>query len=124
MIIGTILKKAVNAKTNRITFKERDVWWCKLGVNVGDEEDGKGSNSSRPVLVLKKFSQKLFVAIPLSTQIKDKDYYHKFEFKGKLQSVILTQIRLLDSKRLYAIMGRVASPDFKIIKDKVLKILS
>jgi len=25
-------------------FKERDIWWISIGVNVGFEEDGKNSN--------------------------------------------------------------------------------
>ena len=117
-------KKVLNSRQKIITFNERDVFWCKLGINVGDEEDGKGENATRPVLIVKKYSKKLLVALPLSTQIKDKPYYHSFDFKGKQQSVILSQIRLLDSKRLYAYMGTVMPADFKIIKEKMLKLLT
>lgn len=51
-------------------FNEGDVWWCRLGANVGHEEDGKGSSFSRPVLTLKKFNQYVFWALPLSTKLK------------------------------------------------------
>jgi mRNA interferase MazF len=32
-------------------FSEGQVWWCRLGANVGDEQDGKGESFLRPVLV-------------------------------------------------------------------------
>lgn len=32
-------------------FNERQVWWCSIGVNVGDEEDGKNALYHRPVLI-------------------------------------------------------------------------
>ncbi len=30
--------------------------WCSIGINVGDEEDGKNELYERPVLVIKKFN--------------------------------------------------------------------
>lgn len=32
-------------KTLPPMFKERDIWWVSVGVNVGFEEDGKTRNS-------------------------------------------------------------------------------
>jgi hypothetical protein len=61
--------------------------------------------------------------LPLSTVIKDKFYYHKFEFKGKQQSVILSQIRLLDGKRLISKIGSIPDPDFEEIKNKTKGII-
>ena len=98
--IWNIQKKNTHQSHGRPMFSEREIWWCSLGVNVGDEQDGKGTSFSRPVLVLKKFNRNIFVGVPLSTQLKDKSYYHRINFKGKEQSVILSQIRLLDAKRL------------------------
>ena len=37
-----IQKKRAQAIKERPMFKEREVWWCTLGVNIGDEQDGKG----------------------------------------------------------------------------------
>ena len=39
-------------------FKEREIWWVNLGVNVGFEQDGKGDNFERPILILKKFGER------------------------------------------------------------------
>lgn len=41
-------------------FKEADVWWVSLGVNIGDEQDGKSSHFSRPVLILRKYNNSFF----------------------------------------------------------------
>lgn len=117
------IKKNLDSSSKKLLFKEREIWWCNLGLNVGDEENGKGEKCTRPVLIIKKFSGKLFVALPLSTAIKDKFYYHKFEFKGKEQSVILSQIRLLDAKRLLSKMGSIPDPDFDKIKEKVKNLI-
>ncbi len=38
-------------------FSEREIWWAAIGHNLGDEEDGKGLDYTRPVLVLRKFNQ-------------------------------------------------------------------
>ncbi len=48
-------------------FKEREIWWVSIGINIGHEEDGKGEQYSRPVLILKKFNKYTFSGIPLST---------------------------------------------------------
>jgi mRNA interferase MazF len=99
-------KKKADALFQRPMFKENEVWWCSLGVNVGDEQDGKGDSFTRPVLVLKKFNRNIFMGIPLSTQLKDNQFYHRILFKGIEQSVLLSQMRLFDAKRFRDKMGR------------------
>jgi len=108
---------------NRPIFKEREIWWCNLGSNVGNEQDGTGKDFDRPVLVYKKFSKKIFLGISLSTRIKEHPYYHEFQFKGQSQSVIVFQIKLMDSKRLLNRMGSVTPADFNDIKKKVINMV-
>jgi mRNA interferase MazF len=118
------IKEVTNNKCNRITFKERDVLWCRLGANIGDEQDGKGNNFTRPVLILKKFNKRIFVGLPFSSKIKEENrFYYKFVFKGQDQSVIISQIRLLDSKRLYHKLGAITEADFEKIKEKTKKLM-
>jgi mRNA interferase MazF len=66
------LKKAINAseESERVYFHEGDIWWARLGVNVGYEIDGKDRDFSRPVIVLKKYNQYSFLALPLTTASK------------------------------------------------------
>ena len=38
-------------------FSEREVWFLKIGVNVGYEQDGNGKEYLRPAIILKKFNE-------------------------------------------------------------------
>lgn len=105
-----------------VYFREREIWWCHLGANIGFEQDGKGESFSRPVLILKKFNKNLFWAVPLSTKLKPSPYYIHFKLPDeKVISAITLQLRIISSKRL---MGRMYSLDEntfmrikKIVKD-------
>ena len=46
------VKKLTHARDDiaEIFFYEREVWWCRLGANVGFEQDGKGEHFQRPIL--------------------------------------------------------------------------
>lgn len=48
------LKKNIHRKRSKFYIKHREIRYAHVGVNVGFEEDGKGSDFKRPVLVLKK----------------------------------------------------------------------
>lgn len=106
------VKTEIQTKQSSATFQKRDIWWCRLGVNVGDEEDGKGANFNRPVLVVRKFNKRIFWGLPLTTQIKENPNYHKINFKNKIQCVMLTQLKLLDNKHLMTHMGKITMEQF------------
>jgi hypothetical protein len=59
-----------NLDSSNIYFKERDIWWCYFGSNIGSEQDGKGDRFLRPVLIFRKFTRNTCWVIPLSTQMK------------------------------------------------------
>ena len=118
-----VLKRRVNARDALPSFKEREVWWCYLGVNVGFEEDGKHVEFSRPVLVLKKFSNNLFLGIPFTTKLKDHPHYHKIVFQQKEESALLMQVRATSSKRLIDKVGRLSGDEFAKIKQAVKDLL-
>ncbi|MFH1145912.1 MAG: hypothetical protein V1707_03050 [bacterium] len=40
-----------------LLFREGEVWWCSIGLNLGHEQDGKNVFFERPVLVVKKFNK-------------------------------------------------------------------
>lgn len=97
--IWNIKKKNIENK-GRLLVKKGDVFWCNLGLNIGTEYDGKNSDFSRPVLIIKKFSNETILILPLTTQIKNKDWYYKLNIKGKKAVAILNQLRVVDVKRL------------------------
>ena len=69
------LKKSLSIKESTIFFHEREIWYCSLGKNIGYEEDGKNELFERPVLVIRKFNNEIFLAIPLTSSKKDNEYY-------------------------------------------------
>jgi len=92
--------------------REREVWMCSIGQNIGFEQHGMGQSFGRPVLVIKKFNNKMFWAAPLSSKQKAFDFYHNFtDPEGRRVAVILAQLRLISVKRfdrnMYTIPQRV-----------------
>lgn len=92
-------------------FGEREVWWCSLGVNIGDEEDGKHHLFERPILVMKKYSKQLLLALPLSTTQKVSHFYHPLAVGDENGVVLLSQARVISSKRLQRRIGRVTQDE-------------
>jgi mRNA interferase MazF len=118
------IKQRLDAKTRIPTFNEREIWWCSIGVNVGHEQNGKGSMHNRPVLILRKFSARLFWGVPLTTQIKQTVHYHPFTFEKRKQCAMLTHVRLYDAQRITHLMGRLNEGEFTEIKRKVMTYLA
>ncbi len=117
------LKKTLNNCNRKVFFKERDIFYAQLGKNVGYEQDGKNSEFSRPVIVLRKFNNNIFLCAPLTTSPKDNKFYFNFIFNKKENGAILSQIRLLDSKRLVNKKGVIDKKDFSALKRKIGKLL-
>lgn len=91
----------IDQRISRFNFHEREIWWCHLGVNIGFEQDGKGEQYARPVLIFKKFSREVCWAIPLTTKEKNNRFHVKiFTNDNKMRWAIISQLRLIDSKRL------------------------
>ena len=79
----TKLKIRIHVSNRIIYFKEREIWWSSLGLNIGYEEDGKNIMFERPVLILKKFNHDFLWALPLTSRHKKGKYYYQFEYQGK-----------------------------------------
>lgn len=104
-------------------FYEKEVWWCSLGKNIGYEEDGKNDDYSRPVVILKIFSREVLWALPLTTRDKVGKYYHQYEYGGKKYSVILSQLRLISSKRLIRKVGYMPETEFSEMKRRIKELI-
>ncbi len=102
------LKKETDLQSKRPFYKEREVWRCILGVNIGFEQDGKGPLSLRPVLIVKGLSRLTCLIVPLTTSMKANRYHFAVgTFSGGPSYAILSQIRFIDDKRLHAKMGMI-----------------
>ena len=94
-------------------LKERDIWWCNFGHNIGDEENGKGDNFMRPVVIIRKYNRNLVLVLPTSTKLKDNQYYYKINYKDSDYSVLLSQAKTIDTKRLKKKIADLPLNDFK-----------
>lgn len=79
-------------------FKEGELWWCYLGMNIGAEIYGKGSGFTRPVLIFKKLDTDLFLGMPLTSKLKDGSWYVPIKYNEKEGRAILIQIHTLDRR--------------------------
>lgn len=114
-----IKQKINNGKLKLLYFKEREIWWLSIGINVGYEEDGKHEDFLRPVLVITKFNRELFLGVPLSTKVKDNRYYINISLKGRTVSAMVSQIRTFSSKRILYKLGELDSEDFMKVVNNV-----
>lgn len=116
-------KSRIQNSTFRPYFKEKEIWWCSIGLNIGHEEDGKGVNFRRPVLVLKKFNHFTFWGIPLSSKPRLDLAYHTFSYDSRQSTALLPQLRLFDSQRLDQRMSILTDYEFDKIKKAVREFL-
>lgn len=117
------VKKKIATRQKTVFFTEREVWWCSLGKNIGHEQDGKNYWFERPVLIIKKFNQSSFLAIPLSSKSRANPYHHQYTFRQIQRSAIFSQVRMLDQKRLLRKIGKMTEKDFQIIRQKIKTML-
>ena len=106
------IKKRLQVLAKCKKFKEREVWWCAIGLNLGTEIFGKGSAFARPVLILKKFNDGQFLGVPLSTKDKTGQYYFNFSLRGQMSTAVLSQVRTFSVYRLFNRMGRINQETF------------
>ena len=108
-------------------FKEREIFYMKMGKNIGFEQNGKGDDFVRPAIILKKFNKDMFYGVPLSSQKKEGMFYYSFEFKkGKKVSVniaLLSQMRLFSATRLLNKIGMISKDDFSELKQKLKELI-
>ena len=115
-------KKIIHLNEFHGFVHEREIWWCSIGVNVGDEEDGKNDSFERPILVLKKFNRNIVLVVPLTTKIKDNKYYFSFMHDNIKFAAILSQVRLVSTKRFNRKIRKMDSFLFLSIKRKIIEV--
>lgn len=118
------LKKRVHNEKIEKFFREGEIWWCHLGINLGFEQDGKGYNFERPVFIFKKFNQDIFLGFPLSSNIKSSKFYFDFNLNNIQYCVILSQLKLFDRRRLIRKIDVVSLEISEQISQKFQELIS
>jgi len=60
-----------NRKSTKVYPKEREVWVCSVGINIGFEQNGNNKSFERPVLVFKKFNNRMVLGHASNIQTKE-----------------------------------------------------
>lgn len=116
-------KKEIDKRVERLYFRDGEVWWVNFGLNIGYALNGKGEDFWRPVVVLKKYNEYSFIALPLSTTSKRNKYLISAgEIDGKQAVAVLSQIRNIDSKRLVNKIAHLERETLAELKEKTSRI--
>jgi mRNA interferase MazF len=118
-----IRKKYLDTSKRSLFFKEGEIWWCSVGVNVGEEVYGKGNDFRRPVVILKKLSQNSCVLAPTSTKEKSGSWFHHLNIRDKDRWVMMHQIRFISANRLWVRESTLAEEEFTELKKSVATLL-
>lgn len=119
----SIKKENLDKRLKYPSINERDIFWCSVGVNIGDEENGKSELFARPVLVFKKFSSNLFWGIPLTSKNKANEYYVQIQFREVINSVMVSHLRLYDTRRLGIRMGKLDTEEYNKIIGSIINLI-
>ncbi|MCX6781143.1 MAG: type II toxin-antitoxin system PemK/MazF family toxin [Candidatus Magasanikbacteria bacterium] len=119
-----LMKKNLHENGGTVFCHEREVWWCSLGVNVGFEQDGTGEHFDRPVVVVRGFNQSIFFGVALTGRKRQgKFYFYLGEIEGRDATAVLSQVRLIDTKRLVRKMETLDAVIFEKLKAELKKVL-
>ena len=119
------VKKATHKIKRKLTIKPREIYWLKIGQNIGHEEYGKGKDFLRPVIIVRQLTTDLFIGIPTTTATKeDNNYFHNISYTNKKGEIInsvamLLQFRVFSKKRL---LNKIAMLDKKYFSEIIEKL--
>lgn len=118
--LWNVQKKNVDVYARNIIFYEREVWWVKLGVNIGSEINGRHELFLRPVIVIRKFNKDMAIVVPTTTQDKiNKYYFDVFGVTDKNYKACLSQVKTISSKRLFRKIDTIKKNDYSELLNKV-----
>ena len=123
------VKKTTHTSKMKLSIKPREIFWAKIGQNIGHEEYGKGKDFLRPIIVIRQLTSDLFIGVPTTTSKKDNnDYFHNINYTNKINeninsSAMILQMKVFSKKRLLNKIGTVNKQDFEIIRSKLKSLI-
>ena len=116
-------KKILENKKQTVLYKEGDIWWTSIGINVAAESCGKWDTFRRPVLILKKLSASSAIVIPLTTKEKTGTWFQDIDIHGEKSWALLYQIRMMSANRFQRRLATLDDTDFERVKKKLQQLL-
>jgi adenylate kinase family enzyme/mRNA-degrading endonuclease toxin of MazEF toxin-antitoxin module len=98
--------------------KVGDVWWVSVGINIGHEIDGKSKVYSRPCIVLRKISRKMFLILPLTTSLNKGKYYLNMNLNNLEGVACFNQIKTADYRRFVNLYTTLSSEELSRVSDR------
>ena len=123
------IKKKTDSINRKIGLKPREIYWVKVGENVGYEQSGKGDEFLRPVIIVRQLNKYLFLGIPTSTTFREEsNFFYPFEYKNKKNNIIqvtalIVQLKVFSVKRILSKIGIVNKADFEKIIQKSYELI-
>ena len=109
-------KKQTDAGAERPAYHTREIWWCALGTNIGSEQDGTGHNFDRPVVIVRGFNREVCFVVALMGRKRTSPFHFPVGvIEDREASAILSQVRLLDTKRLVRKLGTLHIKKFNAL---------
>ncbi|MEK7562503.1 MAG: type II toxin-antitoxin system PemK/MazF family toxin [Patescibacteria group bacterium] len=117
------IKKKLEKINKKFFFKEGEIWWMSVGVNIANESCGKGEIFRRPVLVFRKLSGNCFIGLPLSSREKIGSWFIDISINNQKRYVLLYQIKMFSTNRFESRLATIDDNDFKKVKEKLEQLL-
>ena len=117
------IKKKTNKEKSRL-YTVREIWWCQFGVNIGSEQDGRGEKYLRPALILHGFGPDACLVVPLTTSTRE--HFLRVSIgvvDGREARANLSQLRVVDTRRLVEKVGFLDKEIFKNVRKTVRGLL-
>lgn len=105
-------------------ISQGQIWWAGVGKNIGNEMNGKNEQFSRPILIYKKLATDKFMAIPITSQKREGSWYIPFVQAGKYEVAIVGEAKIMNTKRLYRMIGEIDDSDYIRVREGFLKLYS
>ncbi len=114
--VWNLKKKHAELEDKRL-YTTREIWWCKLGVNIGFEQDGSGEEFLRPCVIVRGFGPRICMVIPLTTSLNKHPLRVPLgEVEKKQASALFSQIRSIDTRRLVEKIGFLDKEKFEELR--------
>ncbi len=117
------LKKHADGEESRL-YTVREIWWCQLGLNIGSELNGKGTNFLRPAIILRGFGSDACLVAPLTTSAREHTLRPAVGIiDGSPARANLSQLRVVDTRRLVEKIGFLEQDIFTTIRKAARNLL-
>ena len=112
-------KKKIHDRSSAPFAYPREMWWCSFGANVGAEIDGKNDNFERPALIVRVYNKDTMLVLPITSRSKNDTFHVAVQVPVGTVWVVLTQARVISSKRLLRKLGVLPADVFDQVTKRV-----